>query len=211
MNWVGTSVGRPVGRLLRQAPNGLRGICVAMIVGTLVVTPAEGASPPRFSITPESVVRALEAAGAVNTNGGGMNGGGINSARINVEGATASVEDPQLVVEGLRQSPGRNWLEARLRCKSANECLPFYAIVSDTSVRLTRTAAMRKAGPSLSPVVRRGDRAILRLEGANLLATLSVICLETGGEGDRVRVREVGGRRVYSAQVVAAGLVQGKL
>jgi hypothetical protein len=185
----------------------------AMIVAAIqLASPVQlkASRPSRFSITPEYVAVALESAGA----------GRIDGSQISVEGATALVEQPELAIERIRHSTAGNRIEARLRCRHAGECLPFYAIITNPYVRFSSPPfgarqpriSANDSAPSLQPLaVRSGDRALLRLEGTNLRATLTVVCLNAARQGERVRVRESGGKQLFFAEVIASGLVKGKL
>ena len=110
--------------------------------------------------------------------------------------------------------------KAKLRCPASGECLPFYAIVTWPSVADAERAARRWPGlrpsiPSALPtvheawLVRAGEPAVLVLEGTHVLIKLPVICLSNGSAGKSVRVSTTDHRRVYRAEVVAAGVLKG--
>jgi len=115
--------------------------------------------------------------------------------------------------------------EFRLRCRVANECVPFLV-----TSRMSKSAALKlrgtteisrearwpsedvAAGLSKSenkiPVIEAGQNAKVVLERPALQITLQVVCLERGAPGQWIRVRMREGRaRVFRAQVVSAGLL----
>lgn len=132
--------------------------------------------------------------------------------------------DARLQVASVRvgYSPG-TWL-LRLECSSRRECLPFHVLLHAPDVNLldgfTGNSASHVSGkgrlrPALarpkqlrSPVARSGDRVLLVEELSGMRLKVSAVCLESGGLGDEIRVRNVATRRVVLATVAGKDLVR---
>jgi len=129
--------------------------------------------------------------------------------------------EPVLEIEGL-QTASRDSMLARIHCRDAGECLPFY-VVLHLSAAQDKQAIIERAYPAASPVhaasnpvrpqwvVRLGQRAILVLQGENLRATTSVICLQNGGKGESIRVSSLDRKRTMLGEIVGPGLLRGTL
>lgn len=106
----------------------------------------------------------------------------------------------------------------RLDCASRRDCLPFHAVLrmpesdrlvrpdGDPGAKLPSIQRGRQSG--LSTVARRGTQMELveELPGVRLRAT--VVCLESGGLGDRIRVENRTSHRVLLATVAGPGVVK---
>ena len=62
-----------------------------------------------------------------------------------------------------------------------------------------------------SIVIRSGSSATLLLDGGHVHIRIPVTCLENGSTGQTIRATDKDRRRVYKAQVVANGVLQGRL
>lgn len=130
---------------------------------------------------------------------------------------SASEEQPQLMVDQVKVDASRNWLQARVHCRTTEICLPFYvrAALSPATERAlpvegpVRAAGMVAAGHA-PWLVRVGKPATLVASGERVRLTMPVECLENGAQGERVRVRSATGA-IYEADVVGAGRVSGEL
>jgi hypothetical protein len=107
-----------------------------------------------------------------------------------------------------------------MRCADGVSCIPFYAYVSglDPSQRLAAVSsaasplmASLHRGPSAPPLIKRGAHAILEITSPDMLITLTVVCLENGRIGDRIRVSLPDHSRTYMAEVVSPGLLKGRM
>jgi Chaperone for flagella basal body P-ring formation len=127
--------------------------------------------------------------------------------------------DPSLDVLSIENMDGARW-KVKLRCRENGACLPFYAIVSWPSPEISERAAYQWSGlhPSaLSPqppvegpwLVRAGDAATLVFESTHVRIQLPVICLGNGIAGKSIRVTTTDHKKIYRAEVVAAGMLKG--
>ena len=119
-------------------------------------------------------------------------------------------------------SPG-SWL-LRLDCSSRRDCLPFHVVLHSPGANLheglvaglTTSASGRnqpirpkaKPKPLRSPMARGGDHVLLVEERSGMRLKVTVVCLESGGLGDEIRVRNLATRRVLLATVAGKDLVR---
>lgn len=129
--------------------------------------------------------------------------------------------EPVLEVEHV-QTASRNSVLARMHCRDAGECLPFYVVLhlsgkQDLQALIEPTHAhaipARAVAAPARPhwVVRAGQRAIIVLQGENLRATTSVICLQNGQQGESIRVSSLDHQRTMVGEIVGPGLLRGTL
>jgi hypothetical protein len=111
-------------------------------------------------------------------------------------------------------------LKVKLRCEDNHECLPFYVLVHGVPVhgldRVNLVVSKRGAEPlaavSAPPnLMRGGDHATLILESEDSRLSVPVICLQSGAQGQTIKVTSPDHRQVYEAQVVAVGMLKGTL
>jgi len=129
--------------------------------------------------------------------------------------------EPVLEIEHLQRA-SRNSVLARLHCRDAGECLPFY-VVLHLSEKQDVQAMLERSYPHATPAraltaparphwaVRAGQRAVIVLQGENLRATTSVICLQNGEQGESIRVSSLDHRRTMVGEIVGPGLLRGTL
>ena len=114
-------------------------------------------------------------------------------------------------------SPG-SWL-LRLDCSSRRDCLPFHVLLraSATDLRGNLGAGLTaklpgKGGPGQmqpkSPVAHSGDHVLLVEERSGLRLKVMAVCLQSGGLGDEIRVRNLATHRVLLATVAGKDLVR---
>ncbi len=105
--------------------------------------------------------------------------------------------------------------KVKLRCPDNHDCLPFYVLVhslTGASLRSTKLQAPPiSAANAPQNVVRGGDRATLVLESPDSRLSFPVICLQSGMLGQKIRVASPDRRQVFDAEVVASGMLKGKL
>jgi hypothetical protein len=106
-------------------------------------------------------------------------------------------------------------MKVKLRCQNNHECLPFYVLVEGID-GVDRNGLGAGAAPtikasSLPSVIRAGDHATLIVETPDSRMSFPVICLQSGARGQRIRAASPDRRRTYDAEVIAAGMLKGKL
>lgn len=111
----------------------------------------------------------------------------------------------------------KDTLKAELRCHD-RACLPFYVLLTGTGMADTqgrnpsaRTIAA-KAGLGTASgdqiLMHDGDSATLVFENTSLRISMSVICLESGSRGQKIRVVSADRKRHFKAEIVALGLLK---
>ena len=119
-------------------------------------------------------------------------------------------------------SPG-SWL-LRMDCSSRRDCLPFHVVLHSPAANLpegfvaglTTSASGQNQGSRpraqpkqlRSPVARSGDHVLLVEERSGLRLKVTAVCLESGGLGDEIRVRNLATQRVLLATVEGKDLVR---
>ena len=103
------------------------------------------------------------------------------------------------------------WL-LRMECGRRVECVPFEVRLQmrggDGSPVGVGSPHAARDGDSLSPpLVRAGQRVQLSEETSAMHLSAPAICLQAGGMGQKIRVRNVSSGRVVLARVRAAGMV----
>ena len=112
------------------------------------------------------------------------------------------------------------WL-LRLDCASRRDCLPFHVLLhaAETDITLpgkrgTLTAnprsgsSARKSGTATAPVARSGDQVELVEELSGMRLRAKAVCLESGGLGEWIRVRNLATRRIVSAKIAGKAVVR---
>ena len=131
---------------------------------------------------------------------------------------------PALQVQFLERV-GVDRFMVRLECENKEDCLPFIASVhveegeaiqlATISSRLSQFKEPFSGSVSLlkpeSIVIRNGSSATLLLDGQHVHIRIPVTCLENGSAGQTIRATDKDHHRIYMAQVVADGLLQGRL
>jgi len=168
--------------------------------------PASAASE-HYSIRSESVVEAMAVIGMQ-----------VSASQITMlTNAVAAIADPRLRVQSMQRWRG-NRVMVRLECAGENQCLPFYV-----SVRLEGPAsiaalpasgfviASQSVRPASTIAVRAGSPATLFLDGDHVHIRIAVTCMESGSIGQSIRVSGPDRQRIYTAQIVGAGMLKGTL
>jgi len=127
---------------------------------------------------------------------------------------TATVPNPRLRVVSIDVLDGEAD-RARLQCEGTDTCLPFYVVLhwgepgdeqGKLSYRQGGTRSRRSSRPG-EVLVRSGKAAVLVFEGEHIHMTLPVMCLQSGGRGQQVRVISKEQKKVYLARVTGPGVV----
>jgi hypothetical protein len=168
------------------------------------------AAPGRTAIT------AAQVAGAIN--GMGMS---VSADQVTLlTEVSASTGSPNLKVQSMEPWGDRR-LKVRMDCATHQECLPFYVSVRCNPEGGTNTVATATGQSSLmnqqsvsdakSFAMRAGSRATLLLEKGRVHIKLSVICLENGAAGQRIRVESKDPQKTYIAEIVDGSILRGSL
>ena len=127
----------------------------------------------------------------------------------------ATTANPMLKVRSVEKLGNRQIL-ARMECVSSDQCLPFFVQVAQESGAVLNATELASlvAGTGTekrSVVVRSGATVTLMLDGAHVHIRIPAVCLESGAPGQTIRVTDKTHQVTYSAQVVDASIVKGKL
>jgi hypothetical protein len=126
---------------------------------------------------------------------------------------TAAEPNPLLKVLSVDMMDGESD-KVLLRCEHPNTCLPFYVLVhwghsGEGSGRPGQSVENLEQSGSRSQnlLVRSGKIIKLVLDGNYIHMTLPVLCLQSGGRGQRVRVISKETKKRYVARVTGPGVV----
>jgi hypothetical protein len=180
-----------------------------------------GQSQPQahFALTTSQVARALSERG-VQTEGKQVS---------LLAGVVATEPDPTLDVLsvetlGSPHSPEHSQIRSRVKlaCRMTEKCLPFYVIVTwpegtawaatiaSSSSPVLRNAPVAGNGPLNSEITMpAGTHATLVIDDQRSHIQLSVISLENGIAGHRIRVASPDHKQFYVGEVVSARLLKG--
>lgn len=165
------------------------------------------AAPAHYPISTEQVAAALA----------GMGMPVAPAQIVMVSGIVANTPNPQLRIDSIQRWGTR--VMVRLQCESQDQCLPFFVNLrlnpGDQHPVLTSPAQAAVPQPAAKPApqfrMRVGSPATLLLDGPHMQIRVSVICLDGGATGETIRATDPDHRQVYTAQVVADGLLKGRL
>jgi hypothetical protein len=129
----------------------------------------------------------------------------------------AHTEHPALEavkIEPLSSSSSR----VLFRCVDRSACLPFYAVVNGlVAGERAAVESPRERGTSLpkavgGPIVmKRGSRATLQIVAPEMLITISVVCLQNGRQGEKIKVSSTDQKNTYMAEIISPGLLRSGL
>jgi hypothetical protein len=106
---------------------------------------------------------------------------------------------------------------ARIRCADSTACMPFYVLVHFVSAQ-DRDAALAPPARGKKPVfvalrqqplVRAGDQAVLIANTDRFHASIPIICLQNGAQGQKVRVATLNRKKIAMAEVIDSGVLKG--
>jgi|SRR5690242_969637 len=144
-------------------------------------------------------------------------GSGVTVPVIEVLGRPVSrAARPELRVESSRWNGSLQAVEFRLRCVERLQCGAFLVRVSSSAPEFRHAQSLfpgsaRGNGAANPPEIaasllaRPGRAAKMAWRGAGFRIWLPVMCLEGGGLGQRIRVRDRSGRRNFLARVTGPG------
>jgi len=134
---------------------------------------------------------------------------------------TARTENSALVVRSVVSDSAKHQLEFRVREGPDEACHDFLVYLQNPPESLAQ--AIAKSGgnhpatktpgaiknPDAGPIlIEPGRRVRLLMQGDGIQISLSVICLERGRAGQKIRVRAAGGTLVFQAEVVNRDLLR---
>jgi hypothetical protein len=105
----------------------------------------------------------------------------------------------------------------KMGCRVAGACLPFYSIVSKPAavldnVQVARDISYTGNSAALKPrdkiMMRQGTHATLMMNDSRMQVQVSVISLENGIAGHKIRVESPDHKQKYTAEVVSANLLK---
>jgi len=113
------------------------------------------------------------------------------------------------VVSVKREFAPDTWL-LRLDCRSPRDCLPFDVMLHASEAKgLAWGPGPAAKSSSSGPVLAHsGDRVELVAELAGVRLRVPAVCLQSGGLGDRIRVRNLATHRVLEATVAGPKLLR---
>jgi hypothetical protein len=130
---------------------------------------------------------------------------------------TATVANPMLEIETLTRTDERS-AQMRVACRVRSECLTFYVSATWSGAVAKVVPASLELTPQHEPgeeierevgfSVRTGAPMTLLIEDDKVHVRMRVVCLQSGGPGDTVRVATPD-HRLYRAEVVSPTLLKG--
>jgi hypothetical protein len=111
-------------------------------------------------------------------------------------------------------------IRVKLACESVGDCQPFLVIVHSQSTEqgLSGLAKLQKAVDtdprtriSLPGRLQAGQRATFVLEDSQMLISMPVVLIDTGGPGVEVRVSTLDRKQTFRGVVSRSGVVRGSL
>ena len=167
----------------------------------IVVTVAQLAFGTVPAHAERTAITTVHITGALTTAGLNVTVGQVESLST----MTASELNPKLTATKV-EALDANTTKVRLQCARTDICLPFYVLVhwpEGTKQDLKGTAQPHIL---LEPLmVRNGKDATLIFEGQNMRMTMSVLCLQNGVRGQRIRVISKDRKKVFLARVTGPG------
>ena len=165
----------------------------------------------RFAVTPEMVIAAMQ-----------QHEMSVDGLRVRIAAPmTAAVASPMLEIQSVVSSDQHS-AQLRIACRDRSECLSFYATATwSQNAQALVSTAVSKPQVSSAPVkpptedvpaaARAGDHAILLIDSDRIHISVHVVCLQSGGIGERIRVATPDHRQAFEAEVVSSNVVRGIL
>jgi hypothetical protein len=180
-----------------------------VILSAATALPA-AAAPGPAAITTEQVAAAISGMGL-----------SVSPEQVTLlSDVVAKSNSPSLNVQSIEPWGDRR-MKVRLDCTTHDQCLPFYVSIRlEQKSGLAHTALLSDQPSAVIPrpnqepklsVLRAGSRATLLLDGGHVHIRLSVVCLENGDPGQRIRVESKDPHQTFIAEVVDGGVLRGSL
>jgi hypothetical protein len=102
----------------------------------------------------------------------------------------------------------------KMACHASGTCLPFYILVSEPKSMLNGVvfpsvaAGIKSYKPSLAPTMRPGTHATLLMDDNRAHIEVSVISLENGITGHKIRVASPDHKQFYVGEVIGPNLLR---
>jgi hypothetical protein len=105
----------------------------------------------------------------------------------------------------------------KMGCRTAGVCLPFYSIVNGletssestpSALRVSTEIPATARRPDSGIVIRVGAHATLMMDDARSHVEVTVVSLENGAAGHKIRVTTPDHKQVYLAEVVSANVLK---
>jgi hypothetical protein len=173
----------------------------------------QSAPLPHFPLTVSQVARALSERGVQ-----------TEDKQVSLPAAVVATRpDPALDVMAIEKlgsaEPGEHQLirsRVKLACHIADECLPFYAVVTWAegtawvATMAPSTSSIPKTQPANSGVLMpAGAHAMLVMDDQRSHIQIAVITLENGIAGQKIRVVSQDHKQFYVGEVVSSTLLKG--
>jgi hypothetical protein len=185
-------------------------LAIVAIVGIIIPATAQTPREDRIAISPERVASAMAEAGWK-----------VSPGQVKLLSQLSfAARDTWLQVVRVTHWQ-ENTLKVELRCHDPRACLPFYVLINqggtaDKPGQTLSTDSESHPGQRHSelettvekPLMRSGDPATLTFRDRGLSITMPVICLQSGSQGQMIRVASADHKRFYKAEIVGPGLLK---
>lgn len=169
----------------------MTGLHIALLLASLLFADfVHAGSRERYAISEEQVLTQLH-----------LHGTAVDIALPQV---TSQVPDSRLLV--VSEEREGTAIRLRLRC-AEGACLPFYATLrfrtaNDAEALLARLRVSTNLANKSSTLIRQGSPTVLEIVMGQVRIRINVKCLQSGSQGDMIRVRDEQTQRIYLASVV---------
>jgi hypothetical protein len=187
---------------------------MAVLLGVLFGLPGWAHAQPqeRFPLTAQLIAKTLSDQGMH-----------IAESQVSLLAKVVATETHPILDIMSVASLGKRWSQGnseshslvKIGCHQPGTCLPFYAIVNwpEETVKASGVVALpgsASAWPKAIPVMtmRAGTHAMLEMDDERSHVQVSVISLQSGNTGDRIRVASPDRKQTYTAEVVSTNLLK---
>ena len=187
--------------------------CLAIVLGAMTGIPLWGQphTQAQFALTERQVARCIS--------GQGIN---ISDDQVSLLAKVVATEShPLLDILSVAPFNGRLSTEhskaqslVKLGCRLRAVCLPFYVVITGDEGNAGSEAAgtaivpaRLRVGTSPAITMRSGTHAVLQMDDNRSRVQVTVISLEDGKSGDKIRVASLDHKQIYTAEVIGANLL----
>jgi len=182
-------------------------VAATQAIASLGLCFAADSAAKRFPVTPQMVMNAMKSRSIP-----------VDGVQVTLSAPiTSATPNPELEVQSVSMT-GTHRAMLRLACKNTADCIPFYisaAWQDDASIiplpALAPTQQTHTASMALQPTdfLRAGTPAVLTIDDDRLHIQLRVITLQSGSQGEMIRVTTPDRRRAFVAEVINSRLLKG--